>query len=179
MPRKEEENLTGFPLSPEQKGQCSGWRRLPGGRGLPKEDGKWEQAERDAHQGLLPLPNTTPHSPQSSWGAASRDRLACWDRPLRTPGLGSVFSLFGLHFHLCDAEKGPLLQACLIFKSTAHFPPVFKLFILYWSIADCTTGNGNYGVRNGNPLQYSCLENPMTRGAWQITAMGSQRVGDD
>ena len=23
------------------------------------------------------------------------------------------------------------------------------------------------GGRNGNPLQYSCLENPMDRGAWQ------------
>ena len=23
------------------------------------------------------------------------------------------------------------------------------------------------GVRNGNPLQYSCLEKPMDRGAWQ------------
>ena len=23
------------------------------------------------------------------------------------------------------------------------------------------------GERNGNPLQYSCLENPMDRGAWQ------------
>ena len=23
--------------------------------------------------------------------------------------------------------------------------------------------------RNGNPLQYSCLENPMDRGAWQAT----------
>ena len=23
------------------------------------------------------------------------------------------------------------------------------------------------GVRNGNPLWYSCLENPMDRGAWQ------------
>ena len=23
------------------------------------------------------------------------------------------------------------------------------------------------GERNGNPLQYSCLENPMNRGAWQ------------
>ena len=23
------------------------------------------------------------------------------------------------------------------------------------------------GVGNGNPLQYSCLENPMDRGAWQ------------
>ena len=25
------------------------------------------------------------------------------------------------------------------------------------------------GVENGNPLQYSCLENPMDRGAWQST----------
>ena len=24
------------------------------------------------------------------------------------------------------------------------------------------------GVGNGNPLQYSCLENPMDRGAWQV-----------
>ena len=25
------------------------------------------------------------------------------------------------------------------------------------------------GGRHGNPLQYSCLENPMDRGAWQAT----------
>ena len=25
---------------------------------------------------------------------------------------------------------------------------------------------------NGNPLQYSCLKNPMDRGAWQATAHG-------
>ena len=25
------------------------------------------------------------------------------------------------------------------------------------------------GGGNGNPLQYSCLENPMNRGAWQAT----------
>ena len=28
------------------------------------------------------------------------------------------------------------------------------------------------GIRNGNPLQYSCLENPMDRGAWQATVPG-------
>ena len=28
---------------------------------------------------------------------------------------------------------------------------------------------------NGNPLQYSCLENPMDGGAWQATVQ--QRVG--
>ena len=25
------------------------------------------------------------------------------------------------------------------------------------------------GEENGNPLQYSCLENPMDRGAWRAT----------
>ena len=25
------------------------------------------------------------------------------------------------------------------------------------------------GEENGNPLQYSCLENPMDREAWQVT----------
>ena len=30
-----------------------------------------------------------------------------------------------------------------------------------------------------NPLQYSCLENPMDRGAWQATVHGSQRVRHD
>ena len=30
------------------------------------------------------------------------------------------------------------------------------------------------GGGNGNPLQYSCLENPMDRGAWWATVMESQ-----
>ena len=28
------------------------------------------------------------------------------------------------------------------------------------------------GEGNGNPLQYSCLENPMERGTWQATIHG-------
>ena len=32
------------------------------------------------------------------------------------------------------------------------------------------------GEGNDNPLQYSYLENPMDRGAWWATVMGSQRV---
>ena len=31
--------------------------------------------------------------------------------------------------------------------------------------------------RHGNPLQYSCLENPMDRGPWWAASIGSQRVG--
>ena len=34
--------------------------------------------------------------------------------------------------------------------------------------------------RNGNPLQYPCLENPMDRGSWQATVHGSsQEAGCD
>ena len=41
----------------------------------------------------------------------------------------------------------------------------------------CQAGNAgsipgserSLGEGNGNPLQYSCLENPMDRGAWQAT----------
>ena len=33
------------------------------------------------------------------------------------------------------------------------------------------------GEGNGNPLQYSCLENSMDREAWQATFVGLQRVG--
>ena len=37
-----------------------------------------------------------------------------------------------------------------------------------------TRGSGSsLGERHGNPLQYSCLENPMDRGAWWVTV---QRV---
>ena len=32
-------------------------------------------------------------------------------------------------------------------------------------------------VGNGNPCQYSCLENPMDRGAWQATVHGVVRTG--
>ena len=40
----------------------------------------------------------------------------------------------------------------------------------YWS--GLSPGEGN-----GNPLQYSCLENPMGRGAWQATLYEVARVG--
>jgi len=32
------------------------------------------------------------------------------------------------------------------------------------------------GEGNGNTLQYSCLENPIDRGAWQATVHGVPRV---
>ena len=38
---------------------------------------------------------------------------------------------------------------------------------------DSIPGLGRFpGEGNGNPLQYSCLKNPMNRGAWQATIYG-------
>ena len=46
---------------------------------------------------------------------------------------------------------------------------------------DSIPGLGRFpGEGNGNPLQYSCLENSMDRGAWcRLLPVGSQRVGHD
>ena len=35
------------------------------------------------------------------------------------------------------------------------------------------------GGEHGNSLQYSCLENAMDRGAWQVQSIGLQRVRHD
>ena len=35
------------------------------------------------------------------------------------------------------------------------------------------------GEGNGNPLQYSCLENPTGRGAWPATVPGVAKSGTD
>ena len=64
------------------------------------------------------------------------------------------------------------------------------VFFSWWSDAKeiaCKTGNPalvpglgrSPGERNGYPLQYSCLGNPMDRGLRGLQSMGSQRVGHD
>ena len=41
-----------------------------------------------------------------------------------------------------------------------------------------TPGSGRFpGVGNGSPLQYSCLENPMDRGAWWVIVHGVSKSG--
>ena len=36
-------------------------------------------------------------------------------------------------------------------------------------------GSRSPGEGNGNPFQYSCLENPMDRGAWRATVHGVEK----
>ena len=51
-----------------------------------------------------------------------------------------------------------------------------------YSVGDLVSipGSGRSpGEGNGDPLQYSCLENPMDRGAWWATVHGVARVRHD
>ena len=50
--------------------------------------------------------------------------------------------------------------------------PMLFFNSIYKELAADTNRGGH-----GNPLQYSCLENPMDGGAWWATVHGSQRVG--
>ena len=44
---------------------------------------------------------------------------------------------------------------------------------------DLIPGSGRSpGEGNGNQLQYSCLENPMDRGAWWVTVLGGLKELD-
>ena len=44
---------------------------------------------------------------------------------------------------------------------------------------DAIPGSGRSpGGGNGNPLQYSCLENPMDRGAWRAIDPGTTKKSD-
>ena len=48
----------------------------------------------------------------------------------------------------------------------------FFLKILFKRQEKLETADAFNGEGNGNPLQYSCLENPMDRGAWWATIHG-------
>ena len=64
------------------------------------------------------------------------------------------------------------------------FPFEYQLFLGFWKLSVLLFSvlqwlrRGN-GECNGTPLQYSCLENPMDRGAWEAAVHGVTKVGHD
>ena len=53
-------------------------------------------------------------------------------------------------------------------------------YIILLTYSGSIPGSGRSpGEGNGNPLQSSCLENPMDRGVWQPTVSGLARVRHD
>ena len=128
------------------------------------------------------------------------DRLLCpWDSPGKNTGVGCCCLLQGI-FPTQGSNLG-LLYGRQIFYHLSHQGSPFQAEgrananVLGWnkfgdvlaqaggsdgkasaySVGDWGSVPGlgrSPGEGNGNPLQYSCLENPMDRGAWQATVHG-------
>ena len=62
------------------------------------------------------------------------------------------------------------LESSFVAQLVKNLPAVQKTWVQFLGQAD-PPGEGN-----GNPLQYSCLENTMDRGAWQAMVHGVARV---
>ena len=82
--------------------------------------------------------------------------------PIRTPSCPLFYGLQKMHF--LNARKGAwdtlnLQRNCSCDMSVVlTFKNLAKTF--WWDLVTLQ------GEGNGNPLQYSCLENPVDRGAW-------------
>ena len=68
----------------------------------------------------------------------------------------------------------------LLLQKVKLLLPPFFFFFLEFTCNEGVIGDAGLipglerspGGGHGNPLQYSCLENPMDRGAWQATVHG-------
>ena len=76
-----------------------------------------------------------------------------------------------------------LLPLVIMMMITKDFPGGSDGKASVYNVRDLGSipGLGRFpGEGNGNPLQYSCLENPMDGGAWcKLLSMGLQGVGHD
>ena len=61
-------------------------------------------------------------------------------------------------------------------KKIQHEKEVKKINIFSGDPDLISWSGGSPGERNGNPLQFSCLGNPMDRGAWRAIPWGIARV---
>ena len=97
--------------------------------------------------------------------------------------------MFFMHF--CVWRCIPDVSVESIYSTSIYSSTILFLFWLFFSFAftdgkksECSTGDLGSIPRlgkssregNGNPLQYSCLENPMDRGAWQYSPWGRKEL---
>ena len=83
----------------------------------------------------------------------------------------------GVKCHPSGGEKGH--RVCL---ASQVVQVVKKLPVNAGDIRDAGSipGSGRCpGEGNENPLRYSCLENSMDRGTWQLSSTGLRKVGHD
>ena len=68
---------------------------------------------------------------------------------------------------MCSSQCVVLLLITCSLSFPSLLPPLFPVFSLL-----CCQIFLKAGERNGNPIQYSCLGNPMDRGAWWAIVHG-------
>ena len=94
----------------------------------------------------------------------------CW-------GSGSVSSVISLGNLALAIQSSRVPGITHLFHETSVYP---ASLVAQKVESACNTGDlgstpelgRSPGKGNGNPLQYSCLENPMDGGAWQATVHG-------
>ena len=96
---------------------------------------------------------------------------------------GTEVRVSGVHCHMCACStSGVLLVLYCSVLYRVSFPgdSAAKTRTANAGDSDLILGLGRSpGEGNGNSPQYSCLGNPMDRGAWWAKLVGSQRVGCD
>ena len=105
------------------------------------------------------------------WKQVDLDPIEIWNPlvPESFPLKAALFSFLPNNPHLMVTTSDILSWPCLSGKQFAY------------SAGDLGSipGSGRSpGEGNGNPLQYSCLENPMDKGAWQATVHGIVEESD-
>ena len=124
-----------------------------------------------------------------------RGYFVFWYFPLSS--LINLFSTESLHFHLRIylnkfIDTVATIFSHFLFLSSVLVFYIFLIFPDFSMVKNLPTNardTGNLGLItdlkrspvgwHGNPLQYSCLENPMGRGVWQAIARGMQKVRHD
>ena len=92
------------------------------------------------------------------------------------PGFGAVTLLWSIPAHFCSL----LFSSILMWTRGFPWSSVGKESACNAGDLGSIPGSGRSpGAGIGNPLQYSCLENPMDREAWQATVHGVARVRHD
>ena len=122
-----------------------------------------------------------------------------WDSLGKNTGVGCHFLLQCMKVksesevtQLCPTLPNPM--DCSLPRSSIH--GIFQARVLEWHVlvpfikdfpgdsggkeSTCNTGDPDsisgsgrsHGEGNGNPFQYSCLDNPMDRGVWRATVHG-------
>ena len=96
--------------------------------------------------------------------------LRPWDFPGKSTGVGC--------HRLLQLPRTNFISRASLVAQLVKNPPTMQESACHVGNLGPIPGSGRSpGEGNGNPLQNSCLRNPMNRGAWQAIVHGVTRVG--